>query len=74
LERAAKSAVFGRKWNAQQVVLREELLDVPRELAGGVDLRGARRNLLSHDVADDLEDQIILDWGGVVTLQLCRLP
>jgi len=44
---APKSAVFGGDRDAEQIVLREKLFDIPRELAGRVDLGGARRNFFS---------------------------
>jgi len=40
----------------EEVVLAEELDDVPRELGALVDLGGARRNPLTRDRADELAD------------------
>jgi hypothetical protein len=46
LEREAEAAVFGRERNAEQVVVREQLVDVAGEFAVLVDRRGARSDLL----------------------------
>ncbi len=69
-EGAAQAAVLGRNRNPQQVVLREELLDVPRKLAGLVDLGGARRDLFGDQLADDREDHRLF----VVGLQFRSVP
>jgi hypothetical protein len=41
---------------AEDVVLGEQLADVPGVLARGVDLRGARRHPLGHDLADGVAE------------------
>ena len=47
---------------AEQVLLGEELLEVPRELRGGVDLRGPRRDALRRELAHDGTKLIVI--GG----------
>ena len=56
-ERAAEAAVVERKRNAEEIVLREQFLDIPRKLARRVDVGRARCDLLAHQVPHGLEDQ-----------------
>ncbi len=65
-ERPAETAVFRRERDAEQVVLGEEFLDVPRKLAALVDLGGARCDALGDQLSNDLEDQGLLFGGGDV--------
>ena len=69
-ERAAEAAVLGGNRNAEQIVLREQLLDVPRELAAGVDLGGARRDFLGDELAHHGEDHRLF----VVACDLRSVP
>ena len=54
-ERAgAEPAVLLGEEEAEDVVLAEQLDDVPRELVGGVDLGGARRDPLARELPHEV--------------------
>src|SRR5215212_2007328 len=59
-EVAAEPAVLIRERQAEDVVARQELLDVPRKLRGPVDVRGARPDLLVGQDPDGVAE------GGLV--------
>ena len=54
------AAVFLREREAEHVLGREEILDVPRELAAAIDVRGPWRDLLVGQDADGIPDQDLI--------------
>ena len=56
----ADAAVLLVEQDAEEVVLAEDLDDVPRELAGLVDLGRARRDALARERPDELADLALL--------------
>ena len=58
--RRADAAVLLVEQDPEDLVLAEELDDVPRELGALVDLRGARRDALAREVAHEVADLALL--------------
>ena len=56
----AGASVILREGKAQDVLLGEDLADVPRVFVGLVDLGGARRDLLLGDLADEVAEVLVL--------------
>ena len=56
----ARAAVLGRKRQPEDVLLAQQLADVPRVLGLLVDLGRARRDLLARDLADRLTEVEVL--------------
>src|SRR5207302_1102378 len=57
---AGEATVLRWEGQREQVLLAEELDDVPGELAAGVDVRGARRDLVAGEIAHRLADHRLL--------------
>ena len=65
----ACSAVFLGEGQAEDVLLGEDLADVPGVLVRLVDLRGARRDLLLGDLTDEVAEVLMLLRDRV---EVCR--
>ena len=65
---AAQTAVLGRVWQCEDVLAGEQLDDVPRKLALGVDLGRTRRDLVAGQLAHRVAQRGLLvvedghDW------------
>ena len=57
---AADAAIFRGEGNRQDVVLREELLDVPGELSGLIDFGRSGLDPLQAQIVDQLADFLLL--------------
>jgi len=58
----AEAAICLGERHGQDVLLGEQLFHVPGELAFGVDLGGARCDLVAHELADDIQQHLF--FGG----------